>query len=92
VGLAAPIEVSELLPPLPLGEGRGEGAILSDEHLHSYEAALAAFQARNWPLALKHLHAVPPDDQAKDFLTLFITQNARTPPPNWDGSIPLEAK
>ena len=86
VGLAAPIEVSELLPPAAKNEA------LSDEHLHSYEAALAAFQARNWPLALKHLHAIPPDDQAKDFLTLFITQNARTPPPNWDGSIPLEAK
>jgi len=86
VGLSAPIEVSELLPPLC------DSRELTDEHLACYEAALVAFQARDWPLALKHLHAVPPDDQAKDFLTLFIAQHARTPPPNWDGSIPLEGK
>jgi adenylate cyclase len=86
VGLSAPIEVSELLPPL------GDNPELTDEHLASYEAALVAFQSRDWPLALKHLHAVPPDDQAKDFLTLFIAQHARTPPPHWDGSIPLEGK
>ncbi len=95
-GLSAPLEVSELLPPLPLGEGRGEGSsregILSDADLAAYEAALDAFQSRDWQLALKHLHAVPPDDLAKDFLTVFIAQHSRTPPPNWDGAIPLEGK
>jgi adenylate cyclase len=95
-GLSAPLEVSELLPPWlgrsasgivaePLGE-------LSDEHIASYEAALDAFQNRDWPLALKLLHEVPPDDVAKDFLTIFIAQHGRTPPDNWDGAIPLDGK
>jgi adenylate cyclase len=91
VGLSAPLEVSELLPPLSLEKGPGEG-VLSDAALAAYEAALDAFQARDWQLALKHLHAVPPDDQAKDFLTVYIAQHGRTPPPNWDGTIPLEGK
>jgi len=86
VGLVAPIDVHELLPPVRTCPQ------LSDEHLASYGAALAAFEARDWSTALKHLHAVPPDDVAKDFLTLFIAQHGRTPPPNWDGVIPLEAK
>ena len=117
LGLSAPLDVSELLPPvvlgegsaslpLPLGEGRGEGSgllplplgegrgegVLSDEDLALYEAALAALEARDWNTALKLLHQVPPDDQAKDFLTVFIAQHHRTPPANWDGAITLEAK
>jgi adenylate cyclase len=91
VGLSAPLEVSELLPPLPLGEGRGEG-VPTDAHITAYEAALDAFQSRDWNEALRLLHQVPPDDQAKDFLTVFIAQHSRTPPENWDGSIPLEGK
>jgi adenylate cyclase len=82
VGLSAPIEVSELLPPAQ------HYPELTDEHLASYEAALAAFEAKDWQLALKHLHAVPPDDVAKDFLTLFIAQHGRVPPANWNGAIP----
>jgi adenylate cyclase len=85
VGLAAPLEVSELLAPAALSQ-------LSDEHVAAYEAALEAFQARDWPEALRLLHQVPPDDQAKDFLTVFIAQHNRTPPLDWDGSIPLDAK
>jgi adenylate cyclase len=86
VGLSAPIEVSELLP------AAGECPDLTDENLAAYEAALTALENRDWPLALKHLHAVPPDDVAKDFLTLFITQHGRTPPPGWNGAVPLEGK
>jgi adenylate cyclase len=85
-GFSAPIDVSELLPP------RDEYPELSDEHLAFYETALSAFEARDWPRALKQLHAVPPEDLAKDFLTLFIAQHARTPPSGWDGAIPLEGK
>jgi adenylate cyclase len=69
-----------------------EGAALSDGHLAAYDSALAAFEARDWATALKLLHQVPPDDQAKDFLTVFIAQHNRTPPVGWDGSITLEAK
>jgi adenylate cyclase len=86
IGLSAPLEVSELLPPA------NQCPQLSDAHLAAYEAALAALQARDWNEALRLLHQVPPDDQAKDFLTVFIAQHNRTPPPNWDGSIPLEGK
>jgi adenylate cyclase len=85
-GFSTPIDVSELVPP------HDAFPELTDEHLASYESALSAFEARDWPLALKHLHAVPPEDLALDFLTLFIAQHARTPPPNWDGAIPLETK
>jgi adenylate cyclase len=86
VGLSAPIEVSELLPPAK------ECPSLPDEALTAYEAALTAFEAKDWSQALRHLHAVPPDDLAKDFLTLYIARHSRTPPPNWDGAIVLEGK
>jgi adenylate cyclase len=85
IGLSAPLEVSELLPP-------AGNASLTDAHITAYESALDAFQSRDWPEALRLLHQVPPDDQAKDFLTLFIAGHSRTPPPGWDGSIPLEGK
>jgi len=86
VGLAAPLEVSELVPPL---DANSE---LSDAHIEAYESALAAFQQGDWNEALRRLHLVPPDDQAKDFLTVFIAHHGRTPPPGWDGSIPLDGK
>jgi adenylate cyclase len=90
LGLSAPLEVSELLPPAS-GQS-ANGPQLQDDHIAAYEAALDALQARNWPLALKHLHEVPPDDQAKDFLTVFIARHHRTPPPDWDGTVPLDEK
>jgi adenylate cyclase len=86
VGLAAPLEVSELLPP---ADANPE---LTDAHIEAYESALAAFQQGDWNEALRRLHLVPPDDQAKDFLTVFIAHHGRTPPPGWDGSIPLDGK
>jgi adenylate cyclase len=85
-GLSAPIEVSELLPPVH------DCPELTDEHLAAYEAALEAFERGDWNLALRHLHRIPPDDVATDFLTFFITQHARTPPPGWDGVIVLRDK
>lgn len=85
-GLSAPLEVSELLPSAQ------QCPDLSDAHVAAYEEALAAFQACDWNEALRRLHQVPPEDQAKDFLTVFIAQHNRTPPANWDGSIPLEGK
>ena len=86
VGLSAPLEVSGLLPP------ENDYPELTDQHIASYEAALDAFQAGNWVLALKHLHTLPADDLAQDFLTLFIAQHNRTPPPGWNGVIPLSTK
>jgi len=85
-GLDAPLEVSELLPPA------AEMPELSDEHLGFYESALDAFLSGAWPEALELLHRIPTEDQVKDFLTVYIAQNNRTPPSDWDGVIPLESK
>jgi hypothetical protein len=86
VGMAQPLDLFELLPPA------GEPGAWADDHLASYAAALAAFEASDWPQALQLLHQVPPEDEAKDFLMLFIARHSRTPPAGWDGVIPLEAK
>lgn len=82
-GMEAPVEVSELLPPA------ADHPQLTAEHLAAFEAAVEALQARDWELALQHLHLVPPDDLAKDFLTVFIAQHNRKPPPEWDGVVEL---
>ena len=80
------LPVPELLPPAE------ECPTLPEDALAAYEAALTAFEAKDWSRALRHLHTVPPEDLAKDFLTLYIAQHGRTPPPNWDGAIVLEGK
>jgi adenylate cyclase len=78
--------VSELLPPV------GSGHYLDDTHLETYEAALEHFLAGRWNEAFRMLHQVPAEDQVKDFLTVFIAQHRRTPPPDWTGIIELPAK
>lgn len=85
-GLDIPALVSELVPPA------AQYPQLNDENLAAYEEAVDAFLAGDWSLALKLLHRVPPDDLVKDFLTVFIAQHNRTPPPGWDGAIPLGSK
>jgi adenylate cyclase len=82
-GMETPVEVSELLPPA------AEYPQLSDEHLSAFESAVAALDARDWERALQLLHRVPPDDLAKDFLTVFIARHNRTPPADWDGVVEL---
>src|SRR5439155_11921188 len=52
VGFSAPVEISELLPPL------AECPELSDEHLATYEAALTAFISGEWGQAIEHLSAL----------------------------------
>lgn len=85
-GLELAEEVSELLPP--------EAAFpqLTDEHIAAYERALDALQSRNWEEAFQWLHQVPAEDRVKDFLTVFIAQHNRMPPPDWDGAIPIALK
>jgi len=85
-GLDTPLEVSELLPP------QSDRPELSDEHLGVYESALDAFLSRNWAEAFELLHRIPAEDRVKDFLTVYIAQHNRTPPPDWDGVIPLASK
>ena len=86
MGIETPLEVSELLPP------QSEHLDLSDEDIVTYESALDAFQAEDWELAFTLLHQVPADDRVKDFLTVFIAQNNRLPPKNWDGVIRMTSK
>jgi adenylate cyclase len=85
-GMESAVEVSELLPPLT------DLPQLTDDHIQSYEAALDAFIAGDWGQSLEHLHHVPPIDRVKDFLTAYIVQNNRTPPPGWDGVIRIATK
>lgn len=85
-GLDTPLEVAELLPP------QSDDPVLDSQHLARYEAALDAFTQGMWAEAFEHLHHVPADDQAKDFLTVFIAQHNRTPPDDWDGVIRLTSK
>jgi adenylate cyclase len=85
-GLDTPLEVSELLPP------EAEYPRLTDQHVGFYESGLDAFLAGAWREAYELLRHVPTDDLVADFLTVFIAQHKRTPPPDWDGVIPLSSK
>jgi adenylate cyclase len=85
-GLDSALTVTQLLPPA------AEYPELGDEHIGHYEAALDALLAGRWPEAYELLHKVPPDDRAKDFLTVYIAQHNRVAPPGWDGIIPLARK
>ena len=82
-GMATPLEVSELLPPA------AEFPDLSDDAIAAYESALDALAAGDWERSFSLLHKVPATDRVKDFLTVFIAQNNRTPPSDWDGTLPL---
>lgn len=85
-GLETPLMVTELIPP-----AGGEGVLTNDD-LTTYEHAVDAFLAGDWNRAYRDLHRVPPDDRGKDLLTEFILKHNRTPPPGWDGVIPLGSK
>ena len=85
-GMDTPVTVSELLPP------PAEYTLLTDEHLKAYESAVDALMEGRWSEAFELLHQVPAGDRVKDFLTVFIANHNRTPPPDWDGVIPLTSK
>lgn len=85
-GMHTPLIVSELLPP------EGNDSLLSNRDLATYEEALQHFLDGEWNDAFRLLHEVPAEDQVKDFLTVFIAQHRRTPPPGWQGVIELPGK
>jgi adenylate cyclase len=91
-GLETPLVVSELIPPAPPPGAESAPGVGTDADLEAYDQALDAFLAGDWDAAYRHLHRVPPDDRGKDVLTEFILKHNRTPPPGWDGVIPLGAK
>jgi adenylate cyclase len=85
-GMDTPVEVSELLPP------EVDAPEIRTEDLADYETALNAFLDRRWADAFDQLHRVPPGDRVKDFLTVYIAQRNRMPPPDWNGVIELTSK
>lgn len=85
-GLETPLVVSELLPP------EGKGGQLTDQDLQHYDAALNAFLRGDWDAAYEELHHVPASDFGKDLLTSFILQYNHTPPPGFNGVIPIQQK
>lgn len=85
-GMQTPLMVSELLPPCAVDR------VLDDAHVDAYESALDHFLDGCWADAFRLLHQVPAEDQVKDFLTVYIAQHRRTPPPDWSGVIELPAK
>jgi adenylate cyclase len=85
-GLQTPLEVGELLPPA------AEHPFLTDALLAVYEEALDLFLSGKWTAAYELLHRMPAQDRTADFLTVYIAQQNRCPPPHWDGVIPLANK
>ena len=85
-GMQSSIDVHELLPP------EREYGLLSQQHVASYEEALAAFVDGDWNRAWEQLHLVPAADPSKDFLTTYIASRNRSAPEDWDGVIRLESK
>jgi adenylate cyclase len=65
---------------------------LSDDDIAVYESAVTALIDGRWDEAFAALHQVPAVDRVKAFLTVYIAQHNRTPPPNWDGVIAMERK
>ncbi len=83
-GMDKSVQVSELVPPA------SELPELTNDAIVTYENALEAFDNRDWEQAFSLLHQVPANDRVKDFLTVFIAQNNRVPPTDWDGTIPTD--
>lgn len=87
-GLAEPLLIAELLPPLDEPGGKTG---LSEEHRRRYEAALNRFQAGDWPDFLRLAAALPADGPA-DFIKRYIQATQRPDgkaPDGWDGGIPV---
>jgi adenylate cyclase len=84
-GMTKSVTASELLP----ASGH---AVLDADAVSLYERALDAFIIGRWDDAFNLLHAVPPWDHGKDFLTSHILSHRREPPPGWDGVIALDSK
>lgn len=84
-GLATPLLVSELLPP-------SSQSPIQDDDIEAYESALENLHKGEWEKAFRQLYRVSADDLVKDFLTVYIAQHNRTPPPDWDGAIALSSK
>jgi adenylate cyclase len=79
-------ELTELLPP------EADWPQLKDEHIRAYESGLGSFIAGRWSEARVLLARVSDEDQGVDYLRVFMARFNRTPPPQWDGVIPMDRK
>ena len=85
-GMDRTLFVSELVP------GEEKLPMLTDQHLADFERGLAAFIGGNWSDAWKHLHRMPAEDRAQDYLSMLITQHDRKAPSDWDGVVRMKKK
>lgn len=82
-GALHPVWTYELRAP-------SQRAALSVDDLRAYERGAEAFTTGNWEAALSELQRVPATDRVKDVVMRFILERRRTPPPGWDGVLPVE--
>ncbi len=85
-GMNQDMTLTQLLPPSELD------VTVTDEAIALYQTASGLFEAGKWRAALNQLTRLPEQDQGKDFLSEYITQNHVEPPPNWDGVIVMQSK
>ena len=85
-GMETPLTVSELLP------SGSEYPELSDDQIHEFERGVDAFVAGDWETAWSRLHSMPASDRAQDYLSMQITRQNRTAPPDWDGVVRMLEK
>ena len=85
-GMNQEMTLTQLLPPTELDP------TVTDEAIARYQKASELFEAGNWRDALNQLNRLSEQDQGKDFLSQYITQNHVEPPPNWNGVIVMQSK
>ena len=85
-GMDRSLVVSELVP------AEVRMPILTDQHLQEFEAGVDAFLQGRWADAWKHLHSMPAEDRAQDYLAMLITQHDRKAPTDWDGIVRMKKK
>ncbi|MFK7820914.1 MAG: adenylate/guanylate cyclase domain-containing protein, partial [Planctomycetaceae bacterium] len=85
-GMETPLTVSELLPPA------SEYPELNDEHIKQFERGVDSFITGDWETAWSCLHSMPAGDRAQDYLSMQITRQNRTAPPDWDGVVKMLEK
>jgi adenylate cyclase len=85
-GMDRSLVVSELVPPIT------ECSMLTDQHLADFELGVECLVLGDWSRAWRHLHSMPAEDRAQDFLAMLIAQHDRKAPADWDGIVRIKKK
>ena len=85
-GMSQELVVSQLLPPA------SDVDSLSDVDIVLYEKSWDSFAAGQWQDALDQLDEISASDRMRDYLRIYIMANNGEPPPNWNGTIPMQLK